>query len=51
MSKSACPQTKPAIQGYDCHYSHTEKKLVLGHFLVWVMVHTKTQTFPFAFRL
>ncbi|EPZ37669.1 hypothetical protein C289_2296, partial [Anoxybacillus ayderensis] len=40
-----------AIQGCDWHYSHTEKKLIWGHSLVWLMVHTMTQAFPFAFRL
>ncbi len=57
IDDAICQKTKPssravhAIQGCDWHYSHTEKKSIWGHSLVWLMVHTMTQAFPFAFRL
>ncbi|MBE2920133.1 IS701 family transposase, partial [Anoxybacillus flavithermus] len=57
IDDTICQKTKPssrathAIQGCDWHYSHTEKKSIWGHSLVWLMVHTMTQAFPFAFRL
>ena len=47
-------KTKPssratqAIQGCDRHYSHVDRKSVWSHSLVWLMVHTMTQAFPFA---
>ena len=57
IDDTICQKTKPssrathAIQGCDWHYSHAEKKSIWGHSLVWLMVHTMTQAFPFAFRL
>ncbi|WP_369795766.1 IS701 family transposase [Anoxybacillus sp. KU2-6(11)] len=57
IDDTICQKTKPSsrathtIQGCDWHYSHTNKKSVWGHSLVWLMVHTMTQAFPFAFRL
>ncbi|MCQ5364097.1 IS701 family transposase [Anoxybacillus salavatliensis] len=57
IDDTICQKTKPSsqathvIQGCDWHYSHTEKKSIWGHSLVWLMVHTMTQAFPFAFRL
>jgi len=57
IDDTICQKTKPssrathAIQGCDWHYSHVEKKPIWGHSLVWLMVHTMTQAFPFAFRL
>ncbi len=57
IDDTICQKTKPssrathAIQGCDWHYSHTEKKSIWGHSLVWLMVHTAAQAFPFAFRL
>ncbi|MCZ0756529.1 IS701 family transposase [Anoxybacillus sp. J5B_2022] len=57
IDDTICQKTKPssrathAIQGCDWHDSHTNKKSVWGHSLVWLMVHTMTQAFPFAFRL
>lgn len=56
IDDTICQKTKPssrakhAIQGCDWHYSHAEKKSIWGHSLVWLMVHTMTQAFPFAFR-
>ncbi|WP_369802282.1 transposase, partial [Geobacillus sp. B4113_201601] len=35
----------------DWHYSHKDHQSVWGHSLVWLMVHTFSQAFPFAFRL
>ncbi|MBG9985262.1 transposase, partial [Aerococcaceae bacterium DSM 111022] len=57
IDDTICQKTKPssrathAIQGCDWHYCHAEKKSIWGHSLVWLMVHTMTQAFPFAFRL
>ncbi|KJE27849.1 transposase DDE domain protein [Geobacillus kaustophilus] len=57
IDDTICQKTKPspratnAIQACDWHDSHTEKKSIGGHSLVWLMVHTATQAFPFAFRL
>ncbi|QAV27664.1 IS701 family transposase [Neobacillus thermocopriae] len=57
IDDTICQKTKPssrathAIQGCDWHYSHSEKKSIWGHSLVWFMVHTATQAFSFAFRL
>ncbi|MBB6285313.1 hypothetical protein HNR34_003728 [Geobacillus subterraneus] len=57
IDDTICQKTKPssrathAIQGCDWHDSHTEKTSIWGHSLVWLMVHTMTQAFPFAFRL
>jgi DDE superfamily endonuclease len=57
IDDTICQKTKPSsratriIQGCDWHYSHTDKKSVWGHSLVWLMVHTMTQAFPFSFRL
>ncbi|BBW96900.1 IS701 family transposase [Geobacillus icigianus] len=57
MDDTICQKTKPssraahAIQGCDWHYSHKDHQSVWGHSLVWLMVHTFTQAFPFAFRL
>ncbi|KJE28011.1 transposase DDE domain protein [Geobacillus kaustophilus] len=57
IDDTICQKTKPspratnAIQGCDWHDSHAEKKSIWGHSLVWLMVHTATQAFPFAFRL
>ena len=57
IDDTICQKTKPssrathAIQGCDWHYCHAEKKSFWGHSLVWLMVHTMTQAFPFAFRL
>ncbi|MBB5324156.1 hypothetical protein HNQ34_001249 [Anoxybacillus tepidamans] len=57
IDDTICQKTKPssqathAIQGCDCHYSHTDKKSISEHSLVWHMVHTMPQAFPFAFRL
>ena len=48
IDDTICQKTKPssrathAIQGCDWHYSHTEKKSIWGHSLVWLMVHTAT---------
>ncbi|MED4301266.1 transposase, partial [Geobacillus stearothermophilus] len=57
IDDTICQKTKPssravhAIQGCDWHYSHKDHQSVWGHSLVWLMVHTFTQAFPFAFRL
>lgn len=57
IDDTICQKTKPssrathAIQGCDWHFSHSDHQLVWGHSLVWLMVHTFTQAFPFAFRL
>ncbi|WP_339232838.1 IS701 family transposase [Geobacillus sp. FSL W8-0032] len=57
IDDTICQKTKPssraarAIQGCDWHYSHKDHQSVWGHSLVWLMVHTFSQAFPFAFRL
>ncbi|CAM4033874.1 hypothetical protein GS8_3094 [Geobacillus stearothermophilus] len=57
MDDTICQKTKPSsrathvIQGCDCHDSHKDHQMVWGHSLVWLMVHTFTQAFPFAFHL
>ncbi|ADU93278.1 IS701 family transposase [Geobacillus sp. Y412MC52] len=57
IDDTICQKTKPssrathAIQGCDWHFSHKDHQSVWGHSLVWLMVHTLTQAFPFAFRL
>ncbi|BBW97112.1 IS701 family transposase [Geobacillus icigianus] len=57
IDDTICQKTKPssraahAIQGCDWHFSHSDHQLVWGHSLVWLMVHTFSQAFPFAFRL
>jgi len=57
IDDTICRKTKPssqakhAIEGCNWHYSHADKKSIWGHSLVWLMVHTMTQAFPFAFRL
>lgn len=57
IDDTICQKTKPSsqaehvIQGCDWHYSHADKKSVWGHALVWLMIHTMTQAFPFSFRL
>ncbi|KZM57256.1 transposase [Geobacillus stearothermophilus] len=57
IDDTICQKTKPssrathAIQGCNWHYSHKDHQSVWGHSLVWRMVHTFTQAFPFAFRL
>ncbi|WP_033006530.1 IS701 family transposase [Geobacillus sp. WSUCF1] len=57
IDDTICQKTKPssrathAIQGCDWHFSHKDHQSVWGHSLVWLMVHTMTQAFPFAFRL
>ncbi|EMT45688.1 IS701 family transposase [Anoxybacillus flavithermus] len=57
IDDTICQKTKPssraahAIQGCDWHFSHSDHQWVWGHSLVWLMVHTFTQAFPFAFRL
>ena len=57
IDDTICQKTRPssrathAIEGCDWHYSHNDHQSVWGHSLVWLMVHTFTQAFPFAFRL
>jgi len=57
IDDTICQKTKPSsrathvIQGCDWHYSHKDHQMVWGHSLIWLMVHTFTQAFPFAFRL
>ncbi|WP_374723336.1 IS701 family transposase [Calidifontibacillus erzurumensis] len=57
IDDTICQKTKPlsqakhVIQGCDWHYSHADKKSIWGHSLVWLMVHTMSQAFPFSFRL
>ncbi|MEB3751482.1 hypothetical protein EP10_002323 [Geobacillus icigianus] len=57
MDDPICQKTKPssrathAIQGCDWPFSHSDHQWVWGHSLVWLMVHTFSQAFPFAFRL
>ena len=52
IDDTICQKTKPssrathAIQGCDWHYSHSEKKSIWGHSLVWFMVHTAPRRFP-----
>ncbi len=42
IDDTICQKTKPSSQA-----THA----IWGHSLVWLMVHTMTQAFPFAFRL
>jgi hypothetical protein len=57
IDDTICQKTKPSsraqhtIEGCGWHYSHAEGWSIWGHSLVWLLVHTMSQTFPFAFRL
>ncbi|KZN95392.1 hypothetical protein AZI98_14260 [Aeribacillus pallidus] len=57
IDDTICQKTKPssrakhAIQGSDWIIPTQIKKSIWGHSPVWLMVHTMTQAFPFAFHL